>query len=56
LFTNLPSESFAKAMERSGVNPQALATGYTVFFLYSTLIGVLGIILSFIVVRKNRTA
>ena len=33
-------ENFATAVERSGVSPAALGTGYIVFFAYSALIGV----------------
>ena len=54
LFNRLPPESFAKATERSGVSPAALAAGYTVFFAYSTLIGIFAIILAFIVVRRGK--
>ena len=53
-FTELPPESFAQATERSGVAPAALAAGYTVFFAYSTLIGVFAIFLAFIVVRREK--
>jgi PAT family beta-lactamase induction signal transducer AmpG len=53
-FTNLPPESFATAMERSGVSPAALAAGYSVFFIYSTLIGMFAIVLAFMVAAKER--
>jgi MFS transporter, PAT family, beta-lactamase induction signal transducer AmpG len=53
-FSKLPPESFAHATERSGVSPAALAAGYTVFFAYSTLIGIFAIILAFIVVRRGK--
>ena len=34
LFVNLPSESFADAVEKSGVSPTALGSGYAAFFIY----------------------
>jgi hypothetical protein len=37
---NRPVESFAAAVERAGVTP-ALGTGYVVFFVHTTLLGVL---------------
>jgi PAT family beta-lactamase induction signal transducer AmpG len=55
MFTNLPADSFAQAMEKSGVSPAALATGYAVFFIYSALIGVFAIVLAFMVAAKERT-
>ncbi len=51
LFTGLPPEAFATAMEKSGVTPAALGSGYLVFFVYTALVGVLGIILAFWVAR-----
>jgi PAT family beta-lactamase induction signal transducer AmpG len=55
MFSNLPPESFAQAAEKSGVTPAALASGYTVFFIYSTLIGTFAIVLAFMVARKNES-
>jgi PAT family beta-lactamase induction signal transducer AmpG len=46
LFTGLPPESFAHALERSGVGPAALGSGYTAFFIYSALIGAVGVVLT----------
>jgi PAT family beta-lactamase induction signal transducer AmpG len=48
LFAGLPPESFADALERSGVGPAALGSGYTVFFIYSALIGAFAVVLTFI--------
>ena len=45
-------ENFAKAVERSGVTPSALGTGYITFFAYSALIGVFAIVLSLVVERR----
>jgi PAT family beta-lactamase induction signal transducer AmpG len=47
-------ENFAKALERSGVSPAALGSGYIVFFAYSALIGVFAIVLSFAVLKRER--
>jgi PAT family beta-lactamase induction signal transducer AmpG len=46
-------ENFVKAMERSGVTPAALGSGYVMFFIYSAVIGVVGIILALIVERRT---
>ena len=48
-------ENFAKAVERSGVTPAALGTGYITFFAYSALIGVFAIVLSLIVERRSES-
>jgi PAT family beta-lactamase induction signal transducer AmpG len=45
--------NFAHAMERSGVTPAALGSGYVVFFTYSTLIGAFAIALSYMVERRS---
>ncbi|HVL66567.1 MAG TPA: MFS transporter [Vicinamibacterales bacterium] len=54
LFATRVPENFATAVERSGVTPAALGTGYVVFFVYSALIGVFAIALSFAVMRRQR--
>jgi PAT family beta-lactamase induction signal transducer AmpG len=54
MFSGLPSEAFAGAMEKSQVSPAALGAGYLVFFLYSSLIGVVAVILAFMVARRQR--
>jgi PAT family beta-lactamase induction signal transducer AmpG len=54
LFTGLPPQSFAGAVERSGVSPAALGSGYVVFFVYSTLIGIFAIVLSVTVLRRQK--
>ena len=46
-------ENFAAALERSGVTPAALGTGYLMFFAYSALIGVFAIVLAFAVQRRQ---
>jgi PAT family beta-lactamase induction signal transducer AmpG len=56
LFVTYAPTNFATAVERSGVSPAALGSGYVVFFAYSALIGVFAIILAFIVLgRSDRT-
>lgn len=49
-------ENFVAALERSGVTPAALGTGYVVFFAYSALIGVFAVVLSFAVQRRQGAA
>ena len=53
MFAHLPADSFAQAAEKSGVSPAALASGYTVFFIYSTVIGVFAIVLAIFVARRE---
>jgi PAT family beta-lactamase induction signal transducer AmpG len=36
-------------MEKSGVSPAALGSGYVIFFLYSVVLGIAAIVLAFIV-------
>ncbi|MBI2834052.1 MAG: MFS transporter, partial [Acidobacteria bacterium] len=56
VFGALPPESFAGALERSGVSPAALGSGYVVFFGYSALIGILPIVLALAVLRRQEPA
>ncbi len=56
LFLRLPPESYATAMEKSQVTAAALGTGYMVFYLYSTLIGVFSIVLSFMIAGRQPQA
>ena len=56
LFAGLPPQSYAAAVERSGVSPAALGTGYVVFFAYTALIGIFAIVLSLVVVRQQERA
>jgi PAT family beta-lactamase induction signal transducer AmpG len=48
-------QNFTAALERSGVTPAALGTGYLVFFTYSALIGVFAVLLALAVERRQRT-
>jgi PAT family beta-lactamase induction signal transducer AmpG len=52
-FVTYAPENFATAVERSGVSPAALGTGYVVFFTYSALIGLFALVLSLAVLRRQ---
>jgi PAT family beta-lactamase induction signal transducer AmpG len=54
LFADQAPDKFATALERSGVTPAALGAGYVVFFSYSALIGVLGVVLALAVQRRQK--
>lgn len=56
LFSALPQEAFASAMEKSHVSAQALGAGYVTFFVYSAALGVLGVLLTFIVAARSAKA
>ncbi|HEX2559595.1 AmpG family muropeptide MFS transporter [Phenylobacterium sp.] len=53
LFARTPPDAYAEAMEKSGVTPHALGAGYFAFFGYSTLIGIVGIVLAFMVAARQ---
>jgi PAT family beta-lactamase induction signal transducer AmpG len=55
-FKDLPPVAFAKAGEKIGVSGQAYAAGYTMFFFYTTAMGVFGIILAIMVSRGKPRA
>jgi PAT family beta-lactamase induction signal transducer AmpG len=50
-FAHLPETSFAAAGAKLGVTGQAMAAGYTAFFAYTAVVGVIGILLAFMVSR-----
>ena len=54
LFASYAPDNFAKALERSGVSPAALGSGYVAFFIYSALIGVFAVVLSIAVLRRQQ--
>jgi PAT family beta-lactamase induction signal transducer AmpG len=56
LFTQLPPQAYAQAMEKSHVSSAALGSGYLVFFIYSAVIGMVGVALSFIVAGRAAKA
>jgi PAT family beta-lactamase induction signal transducer AmpG len=53
LFLNMPPETFAAATQKSGVGAAALGAGYVTFFIYSALIGVAGVILTFVIAANQ---
>lgn len=53
LFDRITPDSYATAMEKSQVTAAALGTGYMVFYLYSTAIGIFSIVLSFMVAARQ---
>lgn len=54
LFAALPAGAFEKGAAKINVAPAALGAGYASFFVYSCLIGVLGLVLALIIARKRR--
>ena len=54
LFERMAPNEFARAMESSHVSPAALGAGYMTFFIYSIVIGIIGVILAFAVSAKAR--
>jgi MFS transporter, PAT family, beta-lactamase induction signal transducer AmpG len=55
LFSGLPPQAYAGAMEKSQVTPAALGAGYLVFFLYSAALGVAAVFLAFMVAGRTPT-
>ena len=53
-FRNLPDGALSAGAANAGVSPQALGAGYAVFFLYSFLIGLAAIVLTFVVAARAR--
>jgi PAT family beta-lactamase induction signal transducer AmpG len=53
LFAGLPPETFASAVEKSGVTAASLGAGYLVFFVYSALIGAAGVFLAFVIAARR---
>lgn len=53
-FADLPPQSLASGAETAGVSPAALGAGYTTFFLYSVVIGLIAIILAFKVAARQQ--
>lgn len=47
LYANVPPGTLTSAMEKSHVSPAALGVGYLMFFVYTSLIGLVGIALTF---------
>jgi MFS transporter, PAT family, beta-lactamase induction signal transducer AmpG len=55
-FRDLPPVAFAKAGEKIGVSGQAYAAGYTMFFFYTTAMGIFGVVLAIMVSRGKPRA
>lgn len=55
-FGALPPEAFASSMEKSHVSSAALGSGYVVFFVYSALLGVVGVVLTLMVAARTPKA
>ena len=53
LFADLPPETLATGAQVAGVSPAALGAGYTTFFLYSVVIGLVAIGLAFRVAARQ---
>ena len=53
LFVGQAPPNFANALERSGISPEALGTGYVVFFAYSAAIGIFALVLAIVVQRRQ---
>ena len=53
MFANLPPETLTTGAQVAGVSPAALGAGYTTFFLYSVVIGLVAIVLAFRVAARQ---
>jgi MFS transporter, PAT family, beta-lactamase induction signal transducer AmpG len=53
LFADLPAAAFATAAADLGVSAGALGAGYTVFFLYSCLVGLAALVLALVIAGKQ---
>jgi PAT family beta-lactamase induction signal transducer AmpG len=53
MFADLPPETLATGAQVAGVSPAALGAGYTTFFLYSVVIGLVAIVLAFRVAARQ---
>jgi len=53
LFSNVPPETYVDALEKSGVSPIALGSGYVSFFSYSVIIGIFAVVLAFMVAARH---
>jgi MFS transporter, PAT family, beta-lactamase induction signal transducer AmpG len=53
LFANLPADAYVRASDLA-VTPAALGVGYVVFFIYSALIGIAGIILAVVIAARTK--
>lgn len=53
MFADLPPETLANGAQMAGVSPAALGAGYTTFFIYSVVIGLVAIWLAFRVASRQ---
>jgi len=53
LLSGIPPETYSGALEKSGVSPIALGSGYVSFFSYSVVIGIFAVVLAFIVAVRH---
>jgi PAT family beta-lactamase induction signal transducer AmpG len=53
MFADLPPGTLANGAQMAGVSPAALGAGYTTFFLYSVVIGLVAIWLAFRVASRQ---
>ena len=53
LFGSMTPESLVSGAQKANVTPAALGAGYFTFFLYSSLIGVVAVVLTFMVARRQ---
>jgi PAT family beta-lactamase induction signal transducer AmpG len=54
LLATVTTESYVSGAQTAQVAPAALGAGYIAFFIYSALIGIAAIVLTFIVVARTR--
>ena len=52
LFAGVPADAYTRAAD-IGVSPASLGTGYVVFFLYSAVIGIAGVVLAIMVAARR---
>jgi PAT family beta-lactamase induction signal transducer AmpG len=53
MFAGLPADAYTRSSE-IGVSPASLGAGYVVFFIYSALIGIAGIILAIAIAARTK--
>jgi PAT family beta-lactamase induction signal transducer AmpG len=56
VFVEHAPQNFTAAVERSGVTPAGLGSGYVVFFTYSAIIGVFAVVLALAVERRQASS
>jgi PAT family beta-lactamase induction signal transducer AmpG len=51
----LPQISYAESAARLGIDPASLGAGYIVFFLYTGVLGIAGVLLAMAVAWRERS-